>query len=564
MRSSVDFSGRPFHFIGIGGIGMSALAYILAKRKLPISGSDIKSTHITERLQGMGARIFWHQDASNFELFQANIASEDLGIGENSLKSLSSGSIKGEEASALTKPLGRIDNSRVNGNANPNTKDKFGKLPQVICSTAINPTNSEYKAAIELGCPIFHRSDLLAALINDYQSIAVAGTHGKTTTSSMVAFMLLKAGLEPTIVVGGEVNAWEGNARLGKGPYLVAEADESDGSLVKLSAYIGVVTNIELDHPDRYQSLDEVVEIFKAFESNCQTLVGCIDCQTVRDCLRPTVSYSLNLESGADYAVDCVEYGSDGVKARVWERGKALGLLQMQLLGQHNLSNALAAVVVGRLLNLEFSAIADAIASFEGARRRFECRGEHNNILFVDDYAHHPSEIRATLAGARQRKNNRESTSKLVFLPPKKFESSNSLPELGQQRRSPIERVVAIFQPHRYSRTHTFLSEFAQSFGDADIVLITDIYSAGERNLWQINGQQVADSIALYHQRVYYESSLEGVKNRLSEILRSGDLALFLGAGNLNQVIPEVMAFYQQAEERVVSMAERSISAELS
>ena len=215
MRISVDFSGRPFHFIGIGGIGMSALAYILAKRKLPISGSDIKSSHITERLQGMGAHIFWRQDASNFELFQANKPSEGLGIGENSLMLLSSGNINSEEASALTQDLPRIGDALVNGNANSHTQEKFGKLPQVICSTAINPTNSEYKAAIELGCPIFHRSDLLAALINDYQSIAVAGTHGKTTTSSMVAFMLLKAGLEPTIVVGGEVNAWEGKRSLG-------------------------------------------------------------------------------------------------------------------------------------------------------------------------------------------------------------------------------------------------------------------------------------------------------------------------------------------------------------
>ncbi len=507
MLNSVDFSGRPFHFIGIGGIGMSALAYVVARRKLPVSGSDIRLSHITERLQDLGAHIFWSQEASNLEFFQ----SHDPADGET-LPAVAS--YLGTSAALPTAENSRTRSAKLKHRSN-------SLLPQVICSTAINPANAEYRAALDLGCPIFHRSDLLAALIQDYQSIAVAGTHGKTTTSSMVGYVLLQAGLDPTIVVGGEVKAWEGNARVGQGPYLVAEADESDGSLVKLAPAIGVVTNIELDHPDHYANLDEVVQTFQTFAQRCQTLIGCIDCTTVRDQLQPGISYSLDRNSGADYTVDQIEYRPEGSTARVWERGQVLGQLKLKLLGQHNLSNALAAVAVGRLLNLEFAAIAAAIATFEGARRRFEYRGEYNGILFVDDYAHHPSEIQATLTAARLQAALRETP----------------------------RRVVAIFQPHRYSRTLTFLPEFAQSFGHADLVLLSDIYSAGEPKPDHISGQQVADEIAAHHPQVHYQPTLPEISQFLNQTLRPGDLALFLGAGNLNQVIPEAMAYQQQLEQ---------------
>lgn len=506
MPNYVDFSGRPFHFIGIGGIGMSALAYILAKRQLPVYGSDLRSSHITQRLQEIGARIFWEQNPSNLKLFGSDIdrASENLvPIG-----------VKGDGREAMTQIA--CPNAKAN-----QSKSLTVVLPQVICSTAINPTNPEYRAAMDLGCPVFHRSDLLAALIKDYQTIAVAGTHGKTTTSSMMGYLLLQAGKDPTIVVGGEVNAWKGNARLGHGPYLVAEADESDGSLAKLSAKIGVVTNIELDHPDHYQSLDQVVDIFKVFKERCETLVGCIDSPAVREQLKPAISYSLQPDSGADYTVDCVAYRSGGTTARVWERGEILGQLSVSLLGEHNLSNALAVVAVGRQLGLDFETIASAIATFEGTRRRFEIAGEFNDIMFVDDYAHHPSEIRATLSSAR-------------------------IYARGIGTSAP-RRVVAIFQPHRYSRVKAFFSEFAECFEEADVAIVTDIYSAGEKNLAKISGQLLAEKIALNHARVHYQSSLESLSELLKEKLAPGDLALFLGAGNLNQIVPEVMAFHQKA-----------------
>ncbi len=517
MPNTVDFTGKPFHFIGIGGIGMSALAYVLAKRQIPVSGSDLRSTHITQRLQAVGAHLFGNQDATNLEFFRSRTepayGEVPTGISVSPTFGIASGV-------ANTKTVG--------------TTQLSSGLPQVICSTAINTVNSEYQAALERGYPIFHRSDLLAALIQDYQSIGVAGTHGKTTTSSLIGYILLKAGLDPTIVVGGEVDAWDGNARLGNGPYLVAEADESDGSLAKLSPKIGVVTNIELDHPDHYDTLEQVIEIFQTFARRCQILVGCIDCETLRSHLNPTISYSLRRDAGANYSVDNVNYHAHGTTARVWEGNEVLGELHLKLLGQHNLSNALAAVAVGRYLGLEFDVIDSALSTFEGAKRRFELRGKCNDISFVDDYAHHPSEIQATLAAARLRKS-----------------------EDGTSSSTP-RRVVAIFQPHRYSRTLTFLSGFAEAFSDADIVVITDIYSAGEPNLGQISGEQVRDAICavaqrsangVHHENVYYSPTLSSVTELLTQILQPGDLALFLGAGNLNQIIPQVIDFYQKAEK---------------
>lgn len=476
MLSSVDFSGRSFHFIGVGGIGMSALAYVLAKRNLPVSGSDLRLSHITQRLQENGVHIFWSQDPSNLEYFRSS-------------------------------------------------KNSVVDLPQVICSTAIHSDNLEYQAASDLGCPIFHRSDVLAGLMQAYQGIAVAGTHGKTTTSSLVGYLLLQGGLDPTIVVGGEVNAWYGNARVGQGSHLVAEADESDGSLTKLAAEIGIVTNIELDHTDHYRSLDQVIDTFQTFEKNCRTLIACYDCPTVREHLHPTITYSLNANSGATYTVDCVSYRGDGTTARVWERGAILGRLNLKLLGQHNLSNALAAVAVGRLLGLDFLTIARSLATFEGARRRMERRGEYNGILFLDDYAHHPSEIQATLAAARL-----------------------------QIQDSPIssrKRLVAIFQPHRYSRVQAFLSEFSRSFGNADVVIVSDIYSAGETKPEGFTGEVVASLIAAHHDKVIYRPSLPSISQLLTELLVPGDIALFLGAGNLNQIISEVMAFHQTVEQEL-------------
>ncbi|BAY51979.1 UDP-N-acetylmuramate--alanine ligase [Thermostichus vulcanus NIES-2134] len=465
-RPVMEFNERPFHFIGIGGIGMSALAYILAKKGLRVSGSDLRPNRLTEQLAELGVQIFIGQSAANLERYP------------------------------------------------------FTPLPQVICSSAIRSDNPEYLAAQHLGCPIFHRSDVLAALMHRSQSIAVAGTHGKTTTSSMIAYLLLQAGLDPTIIVGGEVAAWQGNARVGQSPYLVAEADESDGSLRKFHPRIGVITNIELDHPDHYNSLEEVVATFQQFADQAEIVIACADCPNIRDRLHHPrlLTYSLQRQAAVDYCVDHIQYTAEGTTARVWERGTSLGILQLNVLGAHNLQNALAVIAVGRYLGIDFATIAAALLEFRGARRRFEERGQVNGIRFIDDYAHHPSEIMATLEAARL--------------------------QVGTQ--TPWQRIVAVFQPHRYSRTQTLLKAFGQCFTAADHVIFTDIYSAGEPDPGTISGADVATCARQYHASVDYCPTLEAVQTRLAHLLQPGDLVIFLGAGNLNQLIPSVMADQEQ------------------
>jgi UDP-N-acetylmuramate--alanine ligase len=499
MPISVSFDGRPFHFIGVGGIGMSALAYILTKRGFPVSGSDVRLTHITRRLQDAGAKIFWSQEAANLDYF--------LGHGSS------------QEGIAARVPAAFA--------AEPT---QFP--PQIICSTAIDARNPEYRAALEQGYPIFHRSDVLAALIQESESIAVAGTHGKTTTSSMIGHLLLNGGLDPTIVVGGEVSSWGGNARLGQGAHLVAEADESDGTLAKLSASLGVVTNIELDHTDHYRSLQDVVDIFQTFQRQCGVLIANADCAVIRTNLQPTITYSLRPSSGATYWVTDISYHADGTIATVWERDKPAGQLRLKVLGEHNLSNALAAVAIGRQVGLEFADIFAVLAQFRGARRRFEKRGSYAGIQFFDDYAHHPSEIRATLAAARLK----VAQGNVTPIKKEEFHSGDS------------RRVVAVFQPHRFSRTAALMDDFADAFRDADQVVMADIYSAGEVNTFGVSGQQVADLVASRHPHVTYGATLEDVQAILAERLSPGDLVLFMGAGNLNQIIPQVMAYYADVE----------------
>ena len=492
----VDLGGRPLHFIGIGGIGMSALAHIVAQRQLPVSGSDVRTSHITDRLESLGAKVFYRQEAENL----AQIANKEA------LTPLLTVSTTGQNEEGVV-----LSDNSIAPQERPN-------LPQIICSTAIAETNPEYQAALKLGCPIFHRSDVLSALIDEYYSIAVSGTHGKTTTSSLISYLLLDAGLDPTIIVGGEVDAWQGNARAGNGKYLVAEADESDGSLVKHAPEIGIITNIELDHPDRYESLEQVIAIFQTFAHQCQTVIGCIDDEIVLNNIEVDISYSLNSDSGADYVARKIQYDGRGSQAEIWERGELLGTIKLQLLGHHNLSNALGAIAVGRNIGLEFSAIANGLAGFSGTKRRFELKGEVNQIKFIDDYAHHPKEIAVTLAAAKLRIQD------------------------GTQ-----QRAIAIFQPHRYSRTEVFMNEFADSFSDADVVVVTDIYSAGETNVNNVSGQQLAEKIATNHSRVYYHPELNSLAEFLQlQILQPGDLAMFLGAGNLNQCIGEAIELYRQ------------------
>ena len=451
MGDSLDPSRRSYHFVGIGGVGMSALAYILAQQGYQVSGSDLASNSRTKRLQALGVQF-----------------------------------AEGHAADHLI------------GN------------PQVVYSSAIQSNNPEIAAALGKGLRVYHRSTLLAQLFSGHISIGVAGTHGKTTTSSMIGYLLLKAGLDPTLIIGGEVDAWGGNARLGTGEHLVAEVDESDGSLVQLHPQIGVITNIELDHPDHYASLDQVITAFQSYAQQSQVVVASLDCQNVTDHLVPTLGYSLQDHPQADYGARQIRYQGTGTTAQIWERGQVLGDLSLQVLGAHNLSNALAAVAVGRHLGMEFEVIATALREFVGAHRRFERKGEVNGVVFIDDYAHHPSEIRATLSSARLHGC----------------------------------RVIAVFQPHRHSRLASLFEEFSHAFDLADRVVITPTYGAGEAAQAGVNAIELAATTAQLHSWVCYVPTLTDLPSRLAAQLQPGDLVLFLGAGDLNRQIAPTMEAY--------------------
>ncbi len=453
--------GSAYHFIGVGGIGMSALAYILASEGHEVSGSDMSANACTERLTDLGVQCF---------------------VGHAEVH------IQGE--------------------------------PEVVYSSAIQASNPEMQTALTKGLTIRHRSDVLAQLLNPRTSVGVAGTHGKTTTSSMIAYLLVEAGLDPTVIIGGEMDAWQGNARAGASDYLVAEVDESDGSLVKLHPKIGVITNIELDHPDHYASLAEVVTVFQRYAAQSERVVACLDCPNVSSQIAVDVGYSLHNHPQARYTVRDVIYGSLGTTATVLEAGQVLGEVKLLVLGKHNLANALAAIATGRLLGLEFAVIAAALATFTGAKRRFEARGCVHGVCFIDDYAHHPSEIAVTLAAAHL--HNR--------------------------------RVVAVFQPHRYSRMTSLFHEFAEALVAADHVVVVPTYSAGEvAPLEQeFSAAQLAIAIVACGGQAEYEANLNQLPQRLASLIKPNDILLFLGAGNLNQSIPATMETYRERHLGVV------------
>ncbi|MDK2887682.1 MAG: UDP-N-acetylmuramate--alanine ligase [Thermoanaerobacter sp.] len=427
---------------------MSGLASILLDLGYEISGSDLSSTDITRRLESRGA------------VCHVGHASRNL------------------------------DTSQL-----------------VVISSAIKPDNPELLAAREKGIPVIHRGDLLAWLMQRQKGIAVAGAHGKTTTTSMLALVLERSGFDPTIVIGGELNDIGGNAKLGRGEYLVAEADESDGSFLKLQPLAAIITNIEDDHLDHYGSVEEIKKAFRQFMHKVPEhglVVACIDDpnvrETIRDLERPLITYGSE-GSGASYTLRQLSLDSGGSRGDVYYEGRFLGTLELYVPGRHNMLNALAVVAAARWLGLDFNLIASILREFRGARRRFELLGEAGGIRVVDDYAHHPSEIRATLQAARQT-------------------------EPG--------RLVVVFQPHRYTRTLLLKEQFGRSFADADLVIVNEIYSAGETPIEGVNAQLIVQAIKNYGRPpVVYLPAREQVVNYLAAEARPGDLILTMGAGNI-------------------------------
>jgi UDP-N-acetylmuramate--alanine ligase len=435
------------HFIGIGGAGMSALATICLAMGEEVSGSDISENEAIRRLRSQGAKIFIGHSPQN------------------------------------------VYGSQL-----------------VVYSSAISPTNVELLEAEKQGIPAIKRGELLARLINGKKGIVVVGTHGKTTTSSLISLMLEKNNLEPTIVVGGEVDDIGGNAKLGRGEFFVAEADESDGSFLFLSPWIGVITNIDSDHLDYYGSMDNLLSAFSDFASKIKEngfVVACNDDLNVRkiNFPRQTIYYGLSPE--ADIWANEIQVSEKGTSFRVYRRGEEIFELNLQLLGRQNVYNSLAATAVGLILGISKQGIKSSLESLKGVHRRLEKIGSINDILIYDDYGHHPTEIAFTLKTLREAFPNR--------------------------------RIVCAFQPHRYTRTKLLYKELAASLTEADVLILTSIYPAGEKPIENVSSRLILSSLEEMGKSAIYVENIDEIPDYLLQIASPGDIVLTLGAGNINR-----------------------------
>ncbi len=438
---------RQMHFVGIGGTGMSGIAEVLLNLGYPVSGSDLTVNPATRRLKRMGARVHKGHRPSN--LREADV---------------------------------------------------------VVISSAVRPDNPEVVEARKLKIPVIPRAEMLAELMRLKTGIAIAGAHGKTTTTAMVAEVLDAGGLDPTVVIGGRVGKLRTGARLGKGEMMVAEADESDGSFLKMKPAIAVVTNIDREHLDHYADLSEIQDTFVDFLSRLPfygAAVVCLDDPNVRSILpkvdRKVITYGLSSESD----VTALEVTVDRFLSvyQVRHRGEVLGKVTVPLPGRHSVYNSLAAVAVGLELEVPFHTIVRALASFRGVDRRFQLRGTWNGAQIIDDYGHHPTEIEATLGAVRE--------------------------GFGS-------RTIAVFQPHRYSRTEALLEEFGRAFHLADKVIVTGIYPAGEPPVPGLDGGTVVDALVRHgHPDVVYEPDPAATVKRLKKLLEPGDVCITLGAGDV-------------------------------
>ena len=438
------------HFIGIGGIGMSGIAEILLTMGYAVSGSDLRGSATTERLAALGATIYTGHSA-------ANAAASDV----------------------------------------------------VVTSSAVAKDNPEVLEARARKIPVIQRAEMLAELMRLKYGIAIAGMHGKTTTTSMVAAVLAGGELDPTVVVGGRVDAMGSNARLGRSQYLVAEADESDRSFLKLSPILAVVTNLDREHMDTYADMADIERVFIEFMDRVPfygAITACADNEILRAIL-PRVTrrvYTYGESADADFRLRSLRPTADcHATFEVNTRGLILGPFDLHVPGRHNLLNATAAVAIGIQLGVPPEKIATGLASFRGVDRRFQIKGVQNGVTVVDDYGHHPTEIRATLQAAR---------------------------ECG------YGRVLVLFQPHRYTRTRDLLEDFVTAFGDADSLQVLDIYAASEQPIPGVNGEALAEKIRTASGGIVgYAGSIEEGVDRLAKDARPGDLILTLGAGNVSQ-----------------------------
>ncbi|SPP63613.1 UDP-N-acetylmuramate--L-alanine ligase [Nitrospira lenta] len=442
---------QHIHLVGIGGSGMSGIAEVLLTMGYKVSGSDLQASETTRRLEELGGKIaIGHHEAN------------------------------------------------------------IGEAQVVVISSAVAATNPEVLAAKAKQVPVIPRAEMLAELMRLKFGVAIAGAHGKTTTTSMVANVLASGGLDPTMVIGGKVNALGSHARLGRGELLVAEADESDGSFLRLSPTVVAVTNLDREHLDHYGSMEKIYDSFLEFINKIPfygLAVLCSDDERLR-ALFPRIvkryhTYGLQETPGVvpDFRATDIVLKQWGAEFRAHFRGKNLGPFRLAVPGMHNVSNALVAIAIGIELDVPVDLIRKGLAAFTGVERRFHLRGEANDIMVVDDYGHHPTEVKATLAAAKQ----------------------------GWDR-----RLVVLFQPHRYSRTRDLIEEFTHAFDQADLLFMTDIYAAGEAPIPGVSGAVLADRIkAAGHQGVTFVEKKETLPDQVLPHLQPGDLVVTLGAGDI-------------------------------
>jgi UDP-N-acetylmuramate--alanine ligase len=445
---------KHIHFIGVGGIGMSGLADILLERGYRVSGSDVELNNLTAKLEGLGGRIYKGHRA-------ANIAAD---------------------------------------------------TDAVVYSTSITEDNPEIAEAKRRKLPVAQRAQILAELLNANNGIAVTGTHGKTTTTSLIAVMLENLKLDPTVVIGGEVELFNGNAKNGRGSYTVAEADESDASFIKYEPLYSVITNIEMEHVDHYNSLGAIMDAFRAYAKNTKkggtifyyrddpnavAVLGGID--------RETMSYG-NGKDADIYPADIRMDKFDTSYTCIY-KGRALGEVKLKIPGRHNILNSLAAILVGLKMGFSFTDIAGAIRDFKGTKRRFHLRIDSGGVMLIDDYAHHPTEIRAVLDAARNWTGR---------------------------------RVIVIFQPHRYTRTLHLADEFGKCFNGVDKLILTEIYAASEEPIEGVSVKNIYDRVRSNGLSDVVIMKKEDIADNVMKLKRAGDMILVLGAGSIKDVANEL------------------------
>ncbi len=443
---------QHIHFIGIGGIGMSGIAELLLNLGYRVSGSDVKDSDITRRLAGLGAEVWIGHQAAH---------------------------VRGADV--------------------------------VVLSSAISEDNPEVQAARALPkVPVIRRAEMLAELMRLKYSVLVAGAHGKTTTTSMVSTVLARGGVDPTVVIGGRLNAWGTNAKLGHGDFLVAEADESDGTFLMLSPTIAVVTNIDLEHLDYYRDIEHIQQTFLKFINKIPfygQAVLCLEDENIQSILphieKRFVTYGFS--SQADFQARDVKTNGLSTTYRAFYQGEELGEIEIPIPGRHNVLNSLAAVAVARELELEWPHVQAGLRDMTGVQRRFQIKGEAKGVLVLDDYGHHPTEIRAVLETL-----------------------ANCFPD---------RRRIIAFQPHRYSRTHALMDQFSRCFYHSDVLLLSEIYAASEKPIAGVTGSLLMEQIAAHgHNDLHFCANMDEMLERLCSIVKPNDVVMTLGAGNIWQV----------------------------